>query len=369
MTHHALRPSGEQHIEHATDAQPSRHLQSAQLGGSIDATNTTKRRSNAYVGICAIVKNEQRNIQEWIDYHHWIGVGKFYIYDHGSSLSVAAQLQKYIAAGIVEVFTFASDWQLDAEHELFKSTRARSFLSPQAWAADSCFRWFGYRHTFLGMLDTDEFVVLRNQSLQTPMTPPSLPAFLKGFEPYAGVLLHWQMFGSSGLRTRPSGGTLASYTACMDKNATAALPDFINNPVGHMKSFTQTQHFKYGCNPHMCAVGDMFYVNEDFTKISRVVARQLHWQRAVVHHYATRSAQEYSLKLARGSGHSQYSAEAMAAGIRNRGWGYFKLIDHLAKSQCTDGVDLSSHVVAAVERGRGAPGWKQRRREEAAGTA
>lgn len=99
MTHHALRPSGGQHKEHATDAQPSRNLHSAQLGVSIEATNTTKSRSNPYVGICAIVKNEQRNIQEWIDYHHWIGVGKFYIYDHGSSLSVAAQLQKYIAAG------------------------------------------------------------------------------------------------------------------------------------------------------------------------------------------------------------------------------------------------------------------------------
>lgn len=100
MTHHQAHFLEQNTPAERVTAVPlTRRIKASPADTSGSTFNSTKTRSNAYVGICAIVKNEQRNLQEWIDYHHWIGVGKIYIFDHGSSLSVAAQLNRYISAG------------------------------------------------------------------------------------------------------------------------------------------------------------------------------------------------------------------------------------------------------------------------------
>ena len=51
--------------------------------------------------ICAIVKNEGRYLEEWIDYHLGIGVQKFFIYDNESTDSTKDILQRYERQGIV----------------------------------------------------------------------------------------------------------------------------------------------------------------------------------------------------------------------------------------------------------------------------
>lgn len=61
-----------------------------------------------------------------------------------------------------------------------------------------------------GLIDTDEFIVLRNES--------SLPHLLEDYERYGGLVLYFRIFGSSGLIGRPSSGILASYTKCQPKD-------------------------------------------------------------------------------------------------------------------------------------------------------
>ena len=46
--------------------------------------------------IIAIVKNEGKYIEEWIDYHKLIGFEKFYIYNNESSDNTESVLKKYI---------------------------------------------------------------------------------------------------------------------------------------------------------------------------------------------------------------------------------------------------------------------------------
>lgn len=41
---------------------------------------------DGYVAICAIVKNQHRDIREWLEYHRWLGVGKVYVYDNNSTV-------------------------------------------------------------------------------------------------------------------------------------------------------------------------------------------------------------------------------------------------------------------------------------------
>jgi hypothetical protein len=42
---------------------------------------------DGYMAICAIVKNQHKDIQEWLEYHRWLGVKKVYIYDNNSTVS------------------------------------------------------------------------------------------------------------------------------------------------------------------------------------------------------------------------------------------------------------------------------------------
>lgn len=64
------------------------------------------------------------------------------------------------------------------------------------WACPPACRWFGHRHSWIALLDVDEFVVIR-ESLNS-QAQPHLPSFLKAYEPYGGLMVHWQLFGPSG---------------------------------------------------------------------------------------------------------------------------------------------------------------------------
>ena len=60
----------------------------------------------------------------------------------------------------------------------------------------------------MGFLDTDEFLIIKDGT-------PHMPALLKEYEEYGGLGVHWVMFGSSGHKTRPAKGVLASYWQCL----------------------------------------------------------------------------------------------------------------------------------------------------------
>ena len=97
--------------------------------------------SHAYVAACVLAKNEHLYIREFIQYHHWIGIDKFYVWDHQSSPPMADVLEDYVLSSLVEVFYFSDSWKADdAHHRSLYNTSTRAFLSPQGWAYDNCFR-------------------------------------------------------------------------------------------------------------------------------------------------------------------------------------------------------------------------------------
>lgn len=130
----------QQHGSHHVQHHPQKHLK---------GSNGTHLQ-HAYVAFCAIMRNEHLNVAEWIQYHAWLGVEKFYIFDHGSKPPISVVLQEYVEQGIVEVFHFQNSWQVDAHQfgEMYK-TPVRQFLSPQGWAYDNCYR---YAACLLGVL-------------------------------------------------------------------------------------------------------------------------------------------------------------------------------------------------------------------------
>ena len=49
---------------------------------------------------CAIMKNEQKNVLEWVAYHHAIGVDHFYIYDNDANSGMDRFLTSTLMQGL-----------------------------------------------------------------------------------------------------------------------------------------------------------------------------------------------------------------------------------------------------------------------------
>ena len=79
-------------------------LMLALIGGSVLAWLTSRNTAAAaaYVAMCLIVKDQPRDVMEWVQYHRSIGADKFYIYDHNSSVPLVKELYPLVNAGVVE---------------------------------------------------------------------------------------------------------------------------------------------------------------------------------------------------------------------------------------------------------------------------
>ncbi|MDE5879672.1 MAG: glycosyltransferase family 92 protein, partial [Desulfovibrio sp.] len=139
-----------------------------------------------YASLCAIVKDEDRDIHEWLAYHLAIGFEHVFIYDNNSAVPLRDTLAEHIAAGLVTV----TDWPLKEAQQLSAYMHAL-----KSW---------GPRTKWLGFMDVDEFVL--------PLRHDDIRDFLDGYTSYGAVGAHWAMFGANGHMRRPQGGILENYT-------------------------------------------------------------------------------------------------------------------------------------------------------------
>lgn len=285
---------------------------------------------SSYVAICGIFKNEHQLVREWVTYHRWIGVEKFYLFDHGSSPPMLDSIKDLLNENIVEYHYF---------NTISVEDRAE-FSSPQAWVNNKCFQWFGYRHKFIALIDMDEFIVLNDPA---HLESPNITTFLQPLEEFGGVKLFWRLFGSSGInQTNTDKGALASYLHYIPPSKMSRdLPGFSRNPYGYMKSIVNTKYSTGRCDPHGCGLrSPAYYVNGHGENISPEhieVARNVSWDRIELFHYQLQSAQEYTKKVARGTGHTQF---VTGNKVHGKTWQFFDLMNSLATDVTQRGVDL-----------------------------
>lgn len=219
-----------------------------------------------YLSLCLIAKNENSYLQEWLDYHILLGVEHFWIYDNESAVPLAETVKEYIDSGRVTVHTI----------------KGRAM---QIHAYDHCIQTYGSTSTWIGFIDTDEFLV--------PVTTVSLQEFLKPFEPYAGFAVSSLFFGSNGNVKRPAGGQIAGYTRrTPNRYSRNRLVKMIVQPGKVM--FPLSPHsflFKEGC----------YCVNENGYRVDSQEF-PCHIDTIQLNHYFTRSQQEWEEKMKRGGG-------------------------------------------------------------------
>ncbi len=221
------------------------------------------------IACVAVVKDEERYIAEWIAYQLAIGFDTVVLLDNNS-----ADRTKAIALGFsprydVRVF----DWPMRTwDYQL----RAYEFAA----------RELAGEFTWLGFFDTDEFLVLDDGT--------TLRECLAGMPDAAAVAVSWAMFGSSGHRESPAGLVIENYLHRSPANF---------DPNRHVKSIIRPELMKTSLNGHAFEM-DGPYVDLAGRPVTwefpAVLAGAPDYAGGKLHHYFTRSWEDWLAKLRRG---------------------------------------------------------------------
>jgi hypothetical protein len=139
-----------------------------------------------YLSIGAIFRMENSWLDEWIHYHHALGVERFYLVCHDRDTHVADRiLQPSIRRGLVELQYVRDMTGLDQ--------------SPTAWVQLEVYKRI-IQHAagqtrWLAMIDLDEFLL--------PRLCDDVRKFLEEYEEESAIAVNWQIFGTNGHIKRP----------------------------------------------------------------------------------------------------------------------------------------------------------------------
>jgi len=126
----------------------------------------------ANVTICAVAKNEERYIDEWLTYHKYLGFDHVQIYDNADNAS------SYMA-------------DLPRKYGNYVSVEHSPGLGRQESSYNRCLKNGAETNTWAAFLDVDEFVVLKKH--------PNIKAFLHDVAPDGGsIVLNWSIMVSNG---------------------------------------------------------------------------------------------------------------------------------------------------------------------------
>ncbi|MDO6589264.1 glycosyltransferase family 92 protein [Loktanella sp. D2R18] len=132
------------------------------------------------LAIVAIMKNEARNIVDWIRFHALAGVQDFFLYDDGSTDSTAE-----LARGVPNVNVTLIPWKLTAS-----CLTPKVKFSRQVLAYCHAIENFGGPFRWMGFIDIDEYIV--------PKADDTIMTVLGGLEQFTNISLPWTMFGPNG---------------------------------------------------------------------------------------------------------------------------------------------------------------------------
>lgn len=242
-----------------------------------------------YLAMCAIVKDEERFIEEWVAFHFAAGVDFILLVDNGNSRYLSRQLAGYISEGRLEIRAYPQ--RAKAQREAYN--RALYYMRKFTW---------------VGFFDVDEFVF--------PVQSDSLPEALDEFEAFPGVAANWVTFGTNGHRNSPPGWVIENFTDRGKLDFVVPLEHLrVSNrepkirgdgdeylPMNsHVKCFvrpSETLHFRTAHNFKFKKGRPA--VNENFREVWGPFSPEISIEKLRVNHYWSKSLQDLNEKLSKG---------------------------------------------------------------------
>ena len=221
------------------------------------------------VAACLYVRNAEHDIQEWIAYHHAIGIQAFLIYDNGSTDTTVAQAQMMASVADVRVVPWGQATGPNSQKEAY----------------EDCFQQFQREFEWILVLDSDEFL--------SSVDGLQVDSLLSKHSHHAAIAFNWACFGSNGHVETPADLTTKAFTRRSDETF---------GPNNHTKLMVRPGLVRGIMNPH--------YFDVD-GPIRRPNGRRIKWKTEgmtagielsdwYVNHYFVRSYAQWEAKLARG---------------------------------------------------------------------
>ena len=217
-----------------------------------------------YLSLCAIAKNENDYLNEWVAYHLAVGIEHFYIYDNESTIPVRDTLKPYIDDGTVEVIDFPG-------------------RGKQIPAYNHCLAHFGNQSRWIAVIDCDEFI--------NPKAKDDVKVILQDYHNFSGLGVNWIIFGHNDHQTRPQGLVMENYTKASPKGW---------KENRHIKSIIQPKYtLKDAGDPHHFIYKVGFCVDENKKPVAEPWCDNT-TNIIQINHYFSKSLEEYkTIKLAR----------------------------------------------------------------------
>ena len=218
---------------------------------------------NGKVAVCAIVRNENRYLREWIEWHKGLGVEKFFIYDngHGNDENPRDAIGDNPQVVII-------DWR-DRDG------------NTQCEAYDECYREHGNEFDWMGFIDIDEFV-------QSKMP---LPDVLNTIEADV-VAFSWRMMTDNGLVHYDDRPVQERFTQPAEdlKPESQFVKSFVRGGI---------EGLSFDRDPHMPHHPALDVVNPNGGKAPQCSvgtgSREVAW----IDHHFTKTAEEFAQKVSR----------------------------------------------------------------------
>lgn len=219
-------------------------------------------RSEHYLSVCAIYRDEAPYLREWIEFHRVVGAERFFLYNNLSIDNHVEELAAYIDAGVVVL----TDWPEEPG---------------QYGAYSHCLQQHRGDSRWIAFLDLDEF-------LFSP-TRRSLPETLVEFEQFPAVGVNLALFGTSGHVSPPPGLVIENYVWRL------AVP----KPGTHIKSIVDPTRTGRPLSGHHFTHEDGMAVDERKRPIEDGMTASHSMSVLRVNHYVTKSRAEWMRKLGR----------------------------------------------------------------------
>lgn len=218
------------------------------------------------VALCVRIRDEAPDLREFVEYYLAAGVSQIFFYEARSVDNFREVLEPFIASGFV---TLIDNWP-------------HIPISPAA-EHDCILRCIG-RYAWVGCIDADEFVVIRDGR--------SIADFLSNVpDRYPAMAMHWYMYGSNGHIKRPGQPVILAYSR---REA---------NPNLHVKVFVRPERVRLQRNSHSWYYRGIFSaaVNENGKKVWGSTAVPPSAESAWINHYYHKSLEEFERKAKRAS--------------------------------------------------------------------
>lgn len=243
------------------------------------------RDTKHYVSICCIFKNEAMYLKEWVEYHRLIGIDHIYAYNNFSTDDYLEVLQPYMDEGYVTLH----EWPVP---------------SGQIEAYTDCLERYRNETTWIAYIDIDEFIC--------PLVHDDVKEWIRPFEAYPTVEMHWKTFGTSGHQHKdPDALVIERFTSCWEQLLEKGKI-FLNtrvSPAGrlHHHHMCCWDHFlgRDWRVPTVDENGDFFYRTRMIPYTKKVTIQ--------LNHYWSKSLEEYQDKIDRGDAFSLEEARLKRA--------------------------------------------------------